>query len=102
MLLLRFLRLSSTFVNIGTQMKQFNDAKQFSKAISLFDHHCQKEQDPFIISQVLKSCISLNDFHRGKMIHQELSPSLLNNHYIRTYLIRLYSKTINSNINIFI
>ncbi len=70
---------------------------QFTKAISLFDHHSQKQQNPFILNQALKSCICSNNFHRGKLIHQQLSPSLLNNHYIRTNLIRLYSKTINSN-----
>lgn len=96
------LRLSSTFVDISIQMKQFNDRKEFNKAISLFNHHLRKQKStPLIINQALKACINLNDFQRGKIIHQELSPFLLNNHFIRTNLIRLYSNEINSN-NIFI
>ena len=102
MFLLRFSRLSSTFVDVGMQMKQLNDTKQFSKAISVFDHHRQKQPTPLTINQALKSCIHLKDFHRGKIIHQELSPSLLNNQYIRANLIRLYSKTINSKQFLFI
>ena len=91
----RFSYLSSTFVDIGMQMKRLNDTKQYTKALSLFNHHRQKQSTSLIINQALKSCIHLNDFHQGKMIHQQLSLSLLNNHYIRTNLIRLYSKTIN-------
>ncbi len=101
MSLLRFFRLSSTFVDIGIQMKQFNDTKQFNKAISLFNLHLKKQPTPLIINQALKACIHLNDLQRGKIIHQGLSPFLLNNHFIRTNLIRLYSNEINSN-NIFI
>ena len=97
MSLLRFSRLSSTFVDIAKQMKQLNDTKQFSKAISLFDLYPQQKPNGFIINQALKACIHLNDFHRGKIIHQQLSPSLLNDPFVRTNLIRLYSKTINSN-----
>ena len=96
MSLFRFYRLSSTFVDIGMQMKQLNDSKQYSKAIALFNSHIKKQSTPLTINQALKSCIYLNDFHRGKMIHQQLSPSQVNNKYIRTNLIRLYSKTINS------
>ena len=100
MSLFRLCRLSSTFVDIGIQMKQFNDAKQYSKAISLFNNHLQKQPTALVINQALKSCIHLNEFHRAKTIHQQLSPFLLNNHYIRTNLIRLYSKTINSTVYI--
>ena len=91
----RFSRLSSTFVDIGMQMKRLNDTKQYNKALSLFNRHLQQQPTSLIINQALKSCINLNDFHRGKLIHQQLSPFLLNNYYIRTNLIRLYSKTIN-------
>jgi len=101
MSLLRFSRLSSTFVDIGKQMKQFNDMKQFNKALSLFNLHIRKQPTPLIINQALKACINLNDLQGAKIIHQRLSPFLLNNHFIRTNLIRLYSNEINSN-NIFI
>ena len=95
MLLFRCSRLSSTFVDIGIQMKQFNDTKQFNKAISLFNHHRQKQPTALIINQALKACIHLNDPQRGKLIHQGLSPFLLNNDFIRANLIRLYSNEIN-------
>ncbi len=72
-------------------MKQLNDRKQFNKAISLFNHHRQNQATPLIINQALKACIHLNDFQRGKLIHEGLSPFLLNNSFIRTNLIRLYS-----------
>jgi len=95
MSLLRFSRLSSSFVDIGLQMKEFNDRRQFNKAISLFNHYLGKQPTPLIINQALKACIHLNDFQRGKIIHQGLSPFLLNNSFIRTNLIRLYSNEIN-------
>ena len=95
MSLLRFTRLSSTFVDIGMQMKQFNDTKQFHKAMSIFNRHHQKQPTPLTINQALKACIHLNDFQRGKIIHQQLSPFLLNNHFIRTNLIRLYRNKTN-------
>ncbi|CAF1477069.1 unnamed protein product [Adineta ricciae] len=45
-----------------------------------------------LLDQALRACIHLNDFQRGKAIHQELPPNFLNNEYIRTTLIRLYMK----------
>ena len=95
MSLLRFSRFSSTFVDIGIQMKQMNDAKQFHKAMSLFNRYVQKQPTSLIISQALKACIHLKDFDRGKTIHQQLSPPLLSNPFVRTNLIQLYSKTMN-------
>ncbi|CAF1108967.1 unnamed protein product [Adineta ricciae] len=43
-----------------------------------------------IVNQAFRACVHLNEFQRGKTIHQELPASLLNNQYIRTNLIRLY------------
>ena len=78
-------------------MRQLNETKQYSKALSLFDRQLRKQQSTsLIINQALKACIHLNNFDRGKVIHQQLSSFLLNNPFIRTNLIRLYSNTMHS------
>src|ERR1700722_16805875 len=97
--LFRGYRLASTFVDFGTQIKQLKDAKQFRKAITLFDTHAQQPHTALTINQALKACIELNDLKRGTEIHQSLSSSLVNNVFIRTSLIRLYSKLFNETIS---
>ena len=107
MLLLRLTRLYSTIVDLGLQMKQLNDKKQFRKALSSFEKYSTKKRTSLVIDQALRACIHLNDFQRGKAIHQELPRNLLNNEHIRTTLIRLYSKNkflerVHSNSNLLI
>ena len=94
MILLRLTRLYSTFIELGFQMKQFNDKKQFRKALSSFEKHFPKQMNPLIVNQAVRACIHLNEFQRGKTIHQELPSNLLHNQYIRTNLIRLYRKPV--------
>ena len=97
LLLSGFRRLSSSSaVDLGVRVKQLNDMKQFRKAIALFDKHDQKQQStPVATNQVLRACVELSDFERGKDIHKRLSPYLANNTFIRTSLIRLYSRSFN-------
>ena len=97
MLLLSCLRqLSSTSVNnLAIRIKQLNDNKQFIKAIALFDKHGRELQsNSLAINQTLRACLELGDFKRGKEIHERLSPYLIDNAYIRTSLIRLYSRPV--------
>jgi hypothetical protein len=83
-------------VELGFRIKQFNDKKEFQKAIALFDKHSQEQQStPVAINQALRACVELADFKRGKDIHKRLSPYLANNTFIRTSLIRLYSRSFN-------
>jgi hypothetical protein len=96
-LLVRFSvrRFLSTFSDIGSQIKKFNDNGQFEKAIGLYEDQIKKQNKAItslIINQALKACIELDDIKRGKDIHKNLSPSMINNSFIQNNLIRLYSK----------
>lgn len=91
---LNICRLSSTFVDIGAQMKQLNDNGQYRKSLLLFENLIKKNNKTptsLVINQALKACIELEDFKRGENIHKHLSPYLLKNSFIETNLIRLYS-----------
>jgi hypothetical protein len=85
----------STLPDLGTRIKQLNDARDFHKALALFDVHVQ-QQDPtaLAVNQALKACIALGDFKRAINIHQRLSPQLLSNFFIQNNLIRLYSASL--------
>lgn len=86
-------RFSSTWVDIGAQMKSLNDQQQYGKAVQLFEKNREKSPSPLMISQVLKALIHSKQYERGKLLHRHLSPFHLNNQFTRTNLIRLYGKT---------
>ena len=89
-------RFASTFIDLGVQIKQLNDAKQFQKAIDLFNTNYQHQQSnlsALTVNQALKACIELGDFNHAIDLHQRLSSKLLNNYFIRNSLIRLYSES---------
>ena len=88
-------RCTSTFVDLGAQMKRLNDDRQFKKSLVLFDTHIEKQSSALAANQALKACIQLTNINRGIEIHQNLSSSLINNTFIQTNLIRLYSKSLN-------
>ncbi len=99
-------RLSSTIIivkrpvtiksdfDLVTQMKLFNDQKQFKKALELFDKHKDNKMETcsdFMINQVLKACTNISDLQRGLNIHHMISSRTKKNPYILTSLIHLYS-----------
>ena len=87
-------RFGSSFIDLGTRIKQLNDTKEFQKAINLFNsNHHQSNFSALTINQALKACIELSDFNRAINLHQHLSSKLLNNYFIRNSLIRLYSQS---------
>ncbi|CAF1312065.1 unnamed protein product, partial [Didymodactylos carnosus] len=78
----------------GPQMKKLNDNGQFEKALTLYEDQIEKQNKQstnFTIDQVLKACIELGDIKRAKDIHNKLSPTMANNSFIQSNLIRLYS-----------
>ena len=60
-------------IHTQSEMKKFNDRKEFDKVIALFDKH-KNEQIPTdrSIVQVLKACTRLGDIKYGVNIHKEL------------------------------
>ena len=91
-------RFQSTVINLASQMKRFNDNRQFQKAIHLYEDQIRKENkqnDSMAVNQALKACIELNDIERAKDIHKNLTSQMINNHFIQSNLIRLYSKLLN-------
>ena len=88
-----FRRLGSIGTDPGFQIKQYNDKKQYKKAVDLFETlNEDQKSSPIVINQTLRSYIELSNFQKAKDLHQKLSSYLLNNQYIRAALIRLYSE----------
>lgn len=92
-----FMRFSMAFrsnINVGTEMKLLNDKMQHERALKLFDKYKNNDIKTFsglIIAQALKSCVQLNDFERGKAIHDRILFRANDNSYILTSLVQLYS-----------
>ena len=82
----------SSNVELGLQMKQLNDKKQFKSALSLFNKHNQREMNDLAINQALKSCLHLRDFQRGLSIYKQLSSPSLKCSHIQSSLVQLFGK----------
>ena len=96
MLSFRFAHSYATFVDLGLQTKQLNYTKPFRAALSSFDNQHLKRMTSLTINQALRACIHWNDFQRAKLIHQDLSSSLLNNQFIRLYSKRSHFEKMHS------
>lgn len=85
---------STSTIDLYTQMKRLNSAKEFRQSISLFDDHRKNRMKITngAICQALDACIATNDIQKGQRIHQELSAQSMENSFILIYLIRLYSR----------
>ena len=84
--------------DLGAQMKQLNDTKQFKQSLSLFGTRKRKLSDmtDLSINQALKACIHLRDFRRGLAIHESLPPRSLKCRQIQMSLVQLYSESFSS------
>ena len=86
-------RLVSTITDPGFRIKNYNDQRQYKKALALFESLSKEEKfTPIVINQTLRSYIEVSNFTKAKDLHRQLSSYLLNNQFIRTTLIRLYSQ----------
>ena len=88
--LLRYKSFTSKF-DLSEQMKKFNYQGDYRKSLALFTENPSARSDA-CISQALKACSKLQDFQRGKEIHQQLKSRSINNSFIQTSLINLYSR----------
>lgn len=90
----RTCRCLSTVSDIYRQLKQLNEKKKFHDALDLFNQHVVRQPPTSLtINQALRACVELNDLAAGTMIHNRFSSQSLNNSFIHTNLIRLYSKS---------
>jgi hypothetical protein len=76
-------------------MKKLNDAKQFDKALSLYDQH--EKPNPLLISnkvvtQALKASTKLLDRQRGLTISKKIPLSSMDDSYLLASLIHMFSK----------
>lgn len=79
--------------NIELEMRKFNNQKEFNKTLDLFDEYRDHEKPTSrIIVQALRACVQLGFLKRGQDIHKKLPNELMNDVYIQTSLIHLYSK----------
>ncbi|CAF1431394.1 unnamed protein product [Rotaria sp. Silwood1] len=86
-------RFLSSFLDLSNQMKNLNTNSQFRKALDLYEYEIKKEnkqKTSLAVNQALKACVELGDIERGKNIHKNLSPTMINNSFIQATLIRLY------------
>ena len=91
--LISFHRCLSTSHDLGAQLKGLNDRGEYRKALDIFRSNLnERQRTTLAVNQALKASIELGDLQQGEAIHHSLSPSLINNSYIRTNLIRLYRK----------
>ena len=74
-------------------MKKLINAKEYQKALNLFQQH-PKERNDILITLALKACTKLGDYQSGIKIQQQLSTDSLNDPYIQTSLINFYSKLV--------
>ena len=77
-------------IDSSVQTNTLNDKKQYEKTLGLFRQNSSSVTD-VSINQALKACTKQRDLQRGKIIHQQLSSSSLENPFIRCSL--LYSSS---------
>ena len=82
---------SSLLRNFGESMKVLIDQKKYQQALNLFNQNATSASD-VAINLALKACTKLKNFEYGRNIHQQLSSEKINNPFIKTSLIHLYSK----------
>ena len=78
---------------IANQMKNFNDQRKYVNALKLFDQY-KKEGKPTdrMIVQALKASTKLKRLEQARSIHNQIDASSLNNEFILSTLISLYSQ----------
>ncbi len=82
---------SSSLLNLSSSMKKLIDAQKYQQALDLF-HQNSKYASDVAINLALTACTKLKNLEEGITIHQHLSPQSMNNSFINTSLIHLYSK----------
>ncbi|CAF3916300.1 unnamed protein product [Rotaria sp. Silwood1] len=83
----------SSVTDLGSQMKLFNDRKEFTKALELFDKYKETNNpifSSFMITQALKASANIRDFERGSTIHRLISSRIKDDPYILASLIHFY------------
>ncbi|CAF0880691.1 unnamed protein product [Adineta steineri] len=82
-----------SYYDLISEMKKFNDKKQFQNALKLF-YQCEKSNHGMIsgaaVSQALKSCTNMKDFQSGLILHQRYSSLIEKNKYSLSSLIHFY------------
>lgn len=79
-------------VDLFMRMKSLNDKKRYDKALNLFyENRCSVTD--LSLNQALKACSNQRKLDRGRLIHDQLSPSSLGNSFIRCSLMNLYSRS---------
>ncbi|CAF3990015.1 unnamed protein product [Rotaria sp. Silwood1] len=83
-----------SYYNLGIEMKNLNDRKEYRKALDLFYEYEHKNKEMIsdvVINQALKSFTNIKDFQGGLHIFKKYSSRIENNNYIIASLIHLYS-----------
>ncbi len=96
MVLVKRSAISQSDFNLANQMKLFNDAKQFTKTLELFNknkENCNINTcSSTIIIQALKACAQLGDLQSGSNIHHLISSRIKNDSYILVSLVNMHSE----------
>lgn len=79
-------------IDIEIEMRRLNRQRQYSDVLNLYDQTKMHEKpNDRIIVQALNACAQSKSFELGQRIHNQLDQRSLNNDYIRSTLINLYS-----------
>ncbi|CAF4907488.1 unnamed protein product, partial [Rotaria sp. Silwood1] len=85
-----------SYYNLGIEMKNLNDRKEYRKALDLFYEYEHKNKEMIsdvVINQALKSFTNIKDFQGGLHIFKKYSSRIENNNYIIASLIHLYMQS---------
>jgi hypothetical protein len=83
--------ISSLLMNLKTSMKTLIDKHKYQEALTLFDQNPISASNTDI-TLALKACAKLKNLERGKTIHQYISSRSINDSFLNTSLIHLYSR----------
>lgn len=84
---------STSSTNFYSKLKQLFHFKQYQQILDLFDQQ-SREHTNAEITLALKACILSSQYQRGVNIEKQLSSKALNDPYIQTTLLQLYSKSL--------
>ena len=85
------LSISSPSTNLVGSMKKLIEEQKYQEALHIFDHNFTSASDA-AISLALKACTKIKNLDYGRHIHRQLSLERINNPFINTALMNLYSK----------
>ena len=81
----------STWNKVELKIKELSNSKKYAEVLDFYHQQC-KSSSALCSTIALKAAIKLGDYQSGVRIHEKLSTELLENHFVQTSLLHLYSR----------